>query len=116
MPKEDEQQGRCTPDKNQGSLYVRIRDIKQPFNDHEFREKVATFGDVRSINHPPGAPPEWVQLPLSYYLLLTERVSDRLIEFYDTRATTAAIDTLNNTALFGGTLEMDWAWDESTLA
>jgi hypothetical protein len=58
LPKEEEQQGRCTPDKNQGSLYVKVKNNTEPLNEAALSEKLKAFGDLRSINHPPGAPPE----------------------------------------------------------
>jgi RNA recognition motif-containing protein len=38
--------------------------------------------------------------------------SQRYVEFYDSRACEEAYDQLNGTKWLGGTIDVDWAWDE----
>lgn len=52
LPKEEEAKGKCGPDKNQGSLFVHIRGMSQPFSEHLLRQRLIPFGDIKSLQLP----------------------------------------------------------------
>ncbi|PKI83026.1 hypothetical protein MVES_003011 [Malassezia vespertilionis] len=98
LPKEEDQQQHCDREKNQGTLFLLVRDAQEPIADDALRAHFGQFGDIRDMRK------------------YKNQDHTQFVEYWDSRACIAANDALNNTDFFGGKLQLKFAWDLTTVA
>ncbi|KAK4053628.1 hypothetical protein OIO90_003867 [Microbotryomycetes sp. JL221] len=80
-------------DSNQGTLSLIVEGARGPITDQEMYARFGPFGDIRGIMPDP------------------MRSQQRLIEFFDSRATESAYDSLNGQPMVGGIMDLRFEWD-----
>lgn len=98
LPKEEDQQQHCDREKNQGTLFVLVRNATEPITDEGMRNHFSPFGEIREIR------------------TYKDKANTRFIEYWDSRACVAAHDQLNQTPFLGGELQLKFAWDLATVS
>ncbi|GAA6046793.1 hypothetical protein JCM3770_005646 [Rhodotorula araucariae] len=98
LPRDADLAQTCDREKGQGTLSIVVRNgppgVAGAPSDQEIHQRFAPFGDIKLV-FPDARRPE-----LKY------------IEFFDSRATAKAYDSLNGTPMAGGTLELHFEWDK----
>jgi len=86
----------------------------QPISDFQLRQRFMEFGDIKDIVPHPISRECAIPSQTSFSLRaeLVEKHRERILEYYDSRATKNALEKLNGIPMFGGTLELEWTWDE----
>lgn len=113
LPRPDEAAGKCGPDKNQGSIRAVVEGLRGPLVEASLAQQLSYYGEISTIFQPMSAPPKQVLYWDARVLAPADLCanSERIIEFYDMRATEDAINGLQGSPFLGGTLRLDWAWD-----
>ncbi|PWN50640.1 hypothetical protein IE53DRAFT_315391, partial [Violaceomyces palustris] len=93
LPREEDQQHRCDREKNQGTLFILLKQASQPLTDEVIRNFFSEFGDIKSIRK------------------YKDQRNTRFLEFYDSRACLLAHDRVDGTKFMGGTWDLKFAWD-----
>ncbi len=93
LPKDEDQSQRCDRTKNQGTLFVALRNGHKPLEDADLYTAFARFGDIKCVR------PNY-ELP-----------NARFLEFYDARACVAAHDAMRLQPYAGGDWDIRFAWD-----
>ncbi|RUS31711.1 hypothetical protein BC938DRAFT_477245 [Jimgerdemannia flammicorona] len=105
LPKEEEENQKCDRDKNQGTLFITLRDGKDPLDNDELMKYFSQFGDVKIIREYKGLANALNPNP--------NAASQRFVEFYDSRACVDAYDATMGLEWHGGTFDVKFAWDQS---
>lgn len=98
LPKDEDQEQHCDRDKNQGTLFVDVKDALEPITDEAFRAHFEQFGEIRAIR------------------TYKDQSHTRFVEYWDSRACVKAHDTCQDSKFAGGTMQVKFAWDLSTVS
>lgn len=93
LPREEEQNQHCDREKNQGTLFIILKQSKVPLEDDSLRHFLSQWGEVKHIRP------------------FKDNPFARFVEYYDTRATGAAYDQLPDTEFQGSKWDVKFAWD-----
>lgn len=92
---EDNPNRKCDREKNQGTIRVVLRENSAPIREQELERMFGGFGDIKGMYFSGGNPS-----------------TERLVEFFDTRATAQAYDRMQNAPYpTGGKVELFFDWD-----
>lgn len=92
LPKDHDRDGPCDESKNNGSLLVTLSP-QRPLDERELGMAAERYGAIKAIK-PHGYPEQ------------------RVIEYYDSRAARDFHDQMNGQSFQGGTLRVEYVWDE----
>ncbi|CAG8506916.1 6063_t:CDS:10 [Funneliformis caledonium] len=95
LPKENEEMIYCDRDKNQGTLFITLKEGKAPLDNDALIHHFSQFGEVKVVR-------EYRTHP-----------NQRFVEFWDSRACTRAHDATLNAEYNGGHFDCKFAWDVS---
>ncbi|CAO1616026.1 unnamed protein product [Parajaminaea phylloscopi] len=99
LPKDQDTSKRCDGDQNQGTLFILLKRHPRALTDADFRNIYSPFGDIRSIRR------------------YKDQKNARFLEYYDSRACTAAHDALGGKdwtdSVGAGQWDIKYAWDAS---
>ncbi|RIA91973.1 hypothetical protein C1645_875104 [Glomus cerebriforme] len=95
LPKENEEMIYCDRDKNQGTLFITLKEGKVPLDNDVLIRHFSQFGEVKVVR-------EYRTHP-----------NQRFVEFWDSRACTRAHDATLNAEYNGGYFDCKFAWDIS---
>ncbi|CAI2162719.1 3578_t:CDS:10 [Funneliformis geosporum] len=95
LPKENEEMIYCDRDKNQGTLFITLKEGKAPLDNEALIHHFSQFGEVKVVR-------EYRTHP-----------NQRFVEFWDSRACTRAHDATLNAEYNGGHFDCKFAWDVS---
>lgn len=92
---EDNPKRKCDREKNQGTIRVVLKGNSAPIREQELERMFGGFGDIKGMYFSGGNP-----------------ATERLVEFFDTRATCEAYDRMQNAPYpTGGKVELFFDWD-----
>ncbi|CAG8461694.1 2458_t:CDS:10 [Rhizophagus irregularis] len=95
LPKENEELIYCDRDKNQGTLFITLKEGKVPLDNDALISHFSQFGEVKIVR-------EYRTHP-----------NQRFVEFWDSRACIRAHDATLNAEYNGGYFDCKFAWDVS---
>ncbi|SCV72956.1 BQ2448_6881 [Microbotryum intermedium] len=92
----------CDLEKNQGSLSLYVVGARGPLDDREIHARFGVFGEVKHV--------------VSSAVGGGTRHGSSLIEFFDSRAMDRAFHEMNGQPMAGGTIELHYEWDLTTVS
>ncbi|SCZ94797.1 BZ3500_MvSof-1268-A1-R1_Chr12-1g03665 [Microbotryum saponariae] len=91
----------CDSDKNQGSLSLHVVGARGPVDEREIHARFGVFGEIKHV--------------VASAARGGGRQGSTLIEFFDSRAMERAYHEMNGQPMAGGTIELRYEWDLTTM-